>query len=235
MVDTATAANAMSGILPRDSEITIQDAVKKALGCVAAQFPTYKEDQPRAGAHRTFAAQVFASTLATSDSYSGVGIPFMWLDFQCFSPLGYVPSLGDVATRLAEGAPTPITPKTRIAILDYVLDKTTAPAPGELKRLDHDVEVTATVKLARISAAENTFRVSRRSSNKMAENQFKKVSKPQRRREWNKSADAFVQKMRETGRCPENTVFGEWCCEPRCCTWSDTATESHDDQAEGTR
>ena len=147
MVDAANAATAMSGILPRDSEITVNDAVKNALDRVAAQFPRYKEDQPRAGAHRTFAAPDFSSTLATSDSYSGVGIPFMWLDFQCFSPIGYVPSLGDIATRLAHGAPTPITPKTRIAI--YVLDKTTAPAPGELKRLDHDVEVTATLlKLA---------------------------------------------------------------------------------------
>ena len=128
MVDTATAANAMSGILPRDSEITVHDAVKSALANVAAQFPKYKEDQPHAGAHRTFAAPDFASTLATSDSYSGVGIPFMWLDFHSFSPIGYVPSLGDIAARLAQGAPTPITAKTIIAI--YVLDKTTAPAPG---------------------------------------------------------------------------------------------------------
>ena len=75
-------------------------------------------------------------------------------------------------------------------------------------------ENSGPVKVARMSAAENTFRVSRRSSNKMAENQFKNVSKPQRRREWNKSADAFVQKMRETGRGPENTIFGNGVANP---------------------
>ena len=70
-----------------------------------------------------------------------------WLDFESFSPIGYLPSLGDIAARLAPDAPTPITSKTVIAI--YVLDKTTAPAPGELKRLNHDVEVAATLlKLA---------------------------------------------------------------------------------------
>ena len=64
------------------------------------------------------------------------------------------------------------------------------------------------VKLARISAADNSFRGSRRSSNKLAKHQFLKTSKPQRRQEWNKSADAFVQKMRETNNGPENTIFG---------------------------
>ena len=122
MTDTA---NAMSGILPRDSEVTVQDAVKSAVACVAAQFPKYKEDQPRAGTHRTFTADDFARTLAGQESYCGVAIPFMWLDVQSFSPIGYLPSTGDVAARLAQSAPTPITPKTRIAI--GVLDKTTAP------------------------------------------------------------------------------------------------------------
>ena len=60
-------ANAMSGILPRDSEITVHDAVKSALAKVAAQFPKYKEDQPRAGPHRTFAAHDVAHALATQD------------------------------------------------------------------------------------------------------------------------------------------------------------------------
>ena len=67
MTDSANAANAMSGILPRDNEITVSDAVKSALARVTAQFPKYKEDQPRAGKHRAFTAQDFAKTLETQD------------------------------------------------------------------------------------------------------------------------------------------------------------------------
>ena len=36
----------------------------------------------------------------------------------------------------------------------------------------------------------------------MATHIFQKTSKPQRRREWNDSTNAFVQKMKETGRGP---------------------------------
>ena len=125
-------ANAMSGILPGDSEITVHDAVKSALANVAAQFPKYKEDQPRAGTHRTFTAHDFARTLATQESYCGVAIPFTWLDFGSFSPIGYLPSLGAIASRLAQDALTPITPTStaKLNIAIYVLDKITAPAPG---------------------------------------------------------------------------------------------------------
>ena len=69
MKDSANASNAMSGILPRDSETTVNDAVKSALARVTAQFPKYKEDQPRAGKHRAFTAQDFAKTLETQGSY----------------------------------------------------------------------------------------------------------------------------------------------------------------------
>ena len=82
------------------------------------------------------------------------------------------------------------------------------------------------VKRARISPAENTFRVSRRSSNKMAWHLFKKMSKPQRRREWNKSADVFVTNT----ECTENTIFGIGVAGP-CRAWPDPVTESHDGQA----
>ena len=69
-------------------------------------------------------------------------------------------------------------------------------------------------KQAHIEAMENSCRSSRRSSNKLVETKFRKMSKPERRRQWLNSADAFVQKMRDTGRGPEETIFGQGVVNP---------------------
>ena len=139
--------NAMIGILPRDTDITIQDVVNSALATVQKQFPAWKDDRPLAGSHRTFDAIDFTRAMAAHGSYCGVAISLMWLDFLSFSPIGYLPSHGAVADRLAQMTSTQITPKTTVVV--YVVDKTTAPKAGELKRLNADIDViVALLKVA---------------------------------------------------------------------------------------
>ena len=51
----------------------------------------------------------------------------------------------------------------------------------------------------------------------MGESTLKKMSKPELRRQWMKSADACAQKMRDTGRGPEETIFGQGVANPGVC------------------
>ena len=51
----------------------------------------------------------------------------------------------------------------------------------------------------------------------MGESTLKKMSKPERRCQWMKSADARAQKIRDTGRCPEETIFGQGVVNPGVC------------------
>ena len=71
-----------------------------------------------------------------------------------------------------------------------------------------DANSNGPIKDARIEAAQNEFRASRRSSNKLAPNQSKKISKPERRKQWMNSAKAMVQKMQE-GASMDQTIFGD--------------------------
>ena len=80
----------------------------------------------------------------------------MWFDFATFAPIGYVPSAGDVMTKIDQMESTADMMPRSTPVVVYVIDKETPPAAGTLRRLNADRDVIASlVKFAQTIEAYN--------------------------------------------------------------------------------